>query len=108
MKTFLTSFKHAWDLITGLKNAVGNVLFILTVGAVAAFFMWEPCSPVADSGSLLLMRIEGRVVDAQPSAGRRLQALRQMVAGTPETTSLTEVTEALRLASRTSGSSASF
>lgn len=100
MKTFLTSFKHAWDLITGLKNAVGNVLFILTVGAVGAFFMWEPRSPVADSGSLLLMRIEGRVVDAQPSAGRRLQALRQMVAGTPETTSLTEVTEALRLASK--------
>lgn len=95
---FWSLLRGVWDTITVLKNVAGNILFFVFLVGVVAALMWEPRSPVHPDGSLLLLRIEGRVVDAQPETGRRLQAFRQMLAGTPEATSLTEVSESLRLA----------
>lgn len=100
MKFAQECWSRFWRMLTAIRNAVANLILLVVMLLIGAVFIREPSDLRVAPGTLLTLHIEGRVLEAEPVVERRLQFVRQFVGSGPETASLHEITESLRLAAQ--------
>ena len=92
-------FQTLWKTVNFLRRACVNLVFLMILGLMlgtAAFLFHTPEVP---EGAILVVPLEGSVVESGASAAKRV-SLTRLMAGTTEQTQLRDVIEAIDRAAK--------
>lgn len=87
-------FKAAWKTVNFLRRACVNLVFLVLVGVAIGAAILVFHAPEVPEGAVLVVPLEGTVVESGAGAAKRV-SLTRLMAGTTEQTQLRDVIEAI-------------